>query len=84
MILGDSVTNPVDSYAAFIEAYTLTRYPKWKIQFGNVGISGDTSSLIKRQQLTNLNQIVAAEGDARKQLVQQAVQAGLNRDVFPR
>ena len=73
-ILGDSITEPTDSYAVFIEAYTLTRYPKWKLQFRNVGWSGDTSAFSQRQQLANFNRIAAAKGDVRKQLVQQAVQ----------
>ena len=80
----ESITEPTDSYAVFIEAYTLTRYyPKWKLQFRNVGWSGDTSAFSQRGGFTNFDGIAAAEGDVRKRLVQQAVQAGLNRQRLP-
>jgi lysophospholipase L1-like esterase len=41
-IIGDSITEQ-RLYTEYIETWTVTRFPKWKITFRNVGIGGDTS-----------------------------------------
>src|SRR6516225_9878539 len=47
VFLGDSITEQ-RLYTTYIEAYALTRYPKWKLTFRNVGWGGDTSWLRQR------------------------------------
>ena len=47
VFLGDSITEQ-RLYTTYIEAYTLTRYPDWKLWFRNVGWGGDTSWLRQR------------------------------------
>ncbi len=42
VLLGDSITEQ-RQYTTFIETYTLTRYPKWKLSFRNIGWGGDTA-----------------------------------------
>jgi hypothetical protein len=39
-VVGDSITEPSSSNAAFLEAYTLARFPNWKISFRNLGWGG--------------------------------------------
>jgi lysophospholipase L1-like esterase len=82
-IVGDSITEPSSSNAAFLEAYTLARFPNWKISFRNLGWSGDTSAYSQRQQIASLNSIAAASQSEREDLVGRAVKAGLDRDVLP-
>lgn len=43
MFLGDSITEQYQ-YSNDIEAYLTTRFPKWRLQFLNAGISGDTAT----------------------------------------
>jgi lysophospholipase L1-like esterase len=43
MFLGDSITEQYQ-YSNDIEAYLTTRFPKWRLQFLNAGISGDTAN----------------------------------------
>jgi len=43
MFLGDSITEQYH-YSSEIEAYLTTRFPKWRLQFLNAGISGDTAT----------------------------------------
>ncbi len=43
MFLGDSITEQYQ-YSSDIEAYLTTRFPKWRLQFLNAGISGDTAT----------------------------------------
>lgn len=47
LFLGDSITEQ-QRYTVYIEAYVLSRYPKWNIQFRNIGIGGDTAALERR------------------------------------
>lgn len=82
-VVGDSITEPSSSNAAFLEAYTLARFPNWKISFRNLGWSGDTSAYSKRQDFATLSSIAAAPQSEREDLVGRAVKAGLDRDVLP-
>ena len=41
VVMGDSITEQ-HLYSNYLEAWTLTRFPTWKITFHNVGIGGDT------------------------------------------
>lgn len=43
MFLGDSITEQYQ-YSSEIESYLTTRFPKWRLQFLNAGISGDTAT----------------------------------------
>lgn len=43
MFLGDSITEQYQ-YSSDIEAYLTTRFPQWRLQFLNTGISGDTAT----------------------------------------
>jgi lysophospholipase L1-like esterase len=82
-VVGDSITEPSSSNAAFLEAYTLARFPNWKISFRNLGWGGDTSAYSKRQDFATLSSIAAAPQAEREDLVGRAVKAGLDRDVLP-
>ena len=42
VLLGDSITEQ-RLYTTAIEAYTLARFPQWKLTFRNIGWSGDTA-----------------------------------------
>ena len=42
VVMGDSITEQ-HLYSNYLEAWTLTRFPAWKITFHNVGIGGDSS-----------------------------------------
>ena len=42
VFLGDSITDQ-RLYTTAIEAYTLTRFPQWKLSFRNIGWGGDTA-----------------------------------------
>jgi len=50
LFLGDSITEQ-QRYTVYIEAYVLSRYPKWNISFRNVGIGGDTAGLERRRDI---------------------------------
>ena len=43
MFLGDSITEQYQ-YSSDLETYLTTRFPKWRLQFLNTGISGDTAT----------------------------------------
>ncbi|MCX8495766.1 MAG: SGNH/GDSL hydrolase family protein [Akkermansiaceae bacterium] len=43
VFLGDSITEG-RQYTNTIEAYTLARFPQWKLSFRNIGWSGDTAT----------------------------------------
>lgn len=43
VMIGDSITEQY-LYSSYVEAWTLTRFPAWDIQFINVGIGGDRST----------------------------------------
>ena len=42
VMIGDSITEQ-HLYSNYVEMWTVTRFPKWKLTFRNVGIGGDTS-----------------------------------------
>ena len=42
VMIGDSITEQ-HLYSNYVEMWTSTRFPKWKLTFRNVGIGGDTS-----------------------------------------
>jgi lysophospholipase L1-like esterase len=42
VMIGDSITEQ-HLYSNYVEMWTLTRFPNWKLTFRNVGIGGDTS-----------------------------------------
>jgi len=43
VMIGDSITEQ-HQYSNFVEMWTVTRFPKWKLTFRNVGIGGDRST----------------------------------------
>ena len=42
VMIGDSITEQ-HLYSNYVEMWTVSRFPKWKLTFRNVGIGGDTS-----------------------------------------
>lgn len=81
VFLGDSITEQ-RLYTTYIEAYTLTRYPAWKLTFRNTGWGGDTSWLRQRVHPDEATLFAAAE-PAQSAMVEDAVKRGLERDVLP-
>mgnify|MGYP001329873303 FL=1 len=81
VFLGDSITQQ-KLYTAYIEAYTLTRFPDHRFRFRNVGWGGDTAWLRKRFK-TDEKALFSATGAVLDEMVEKAVQAGLKRDVLP-
>src|SRR5579872_2491027 len=43
VMIGDSITEQ-HLYSNFVEMWTVSRFPKWKLTFRNVGIGGDRST----------------------------------------
>ena len=81
VFLGDSITEQ-RLYTTYIEAYTLTRHPTWKLTFRNVGWGGDTSWLRQRAR-PNEGQLFAADEGTQQKMVEDSVGRGLARDVLP-
>jgi lysophospholipase L1-like esterase len=81
VFLGDSITEQ-RLYTTYIEAYTLTRHPEWKLWFRNVGWGGDTSWLRQRAH-PDEKQLFAADDASQQKMVEEAVGRGLRRDVLP-
>lgn len=81
VFLGDSITAQ-KLYTTYVEAYALTRFPKWKLIFRNTGWGGDTSWLRQRYQ-TDENALFAAADDVQQKMIETSVGMGLNRDVLP-
>ncbi len=81
VFLGDSITEQ-RLYTTYIEAYTLTRYPNWKLTFRNVGWGGDTSWLRQRTH-PDENALFTAGEASQQAMVEDAVKRGLERDVLP-
>ena len=81
VFLGDSITEQ-RLYTTYIEAYTLTRHPVWKLWFRNVGWGGDTSWLRQRAH-PDEKQLFAAEAASQQKMVEDSVGRGLARDVLP-
>ena len=81
VFLGDSITEQ-RLYTTYIEAYALTRHPKWNLWFRNTGWGGDTAWL--RQRLhTDEAQLFAADDATQEAMIKKAVGFGLDRDVLP-
>lgn len=81
VFLGDSITEQ-RLYTTYIEAYALTRHPKWKLSFRNVGWGGDTSWLRQRSH-PDENKLFAAKDEELAKMVEGSVGNGLARDVLP-
>jgi len=81
VFLGDSITQQ-KLYTTYIEAYSLTRFPEYKLTFRNSGWGGDTAWLRKRWK-TDEKKLFSATGDLLNQMVIEAVNKGLERDVLP-
>jgi hypothetical protein len=81
VFLGDSITEQ-RLYTTYVEAYSLTRYPKWNLTFRNVGWGGDTSWLRQRAH-PDEKQLFAADESAQQKMVEDSVGRGLKRDVLP-
>ena len=81
VFLGDSITEQ-RLYTTYIEAYTLTRPPEWKLWFRNVGWGGNTSWLRQRAH-PDEKQLFAADEAAQQKMVEDSVGRGLRRDVLP-
>jgi len=81
VFLGDSITEQ-KLYTTYLEAYALTRFPKWKFSFRNVGWGGDTAWLRQRAH-PDENALFAAKGEDQQKMVELAVGTGLERDVLP-
>jgi len=81
VFLGDSITEQ-RLYTTYIEAYTLTRHPGWKLSFRNVGWGGDTAWLRQRAH-PDEGQLFRAEGEDLSARVKDSVGRGLGRDVLP-
>ena len=79
--LGDSITEQ-RLYTTFIEAYALTRHPRWKLTFRNLGWSGDTAWLRNRSVIDE-KALFAADGATQQKMVEEAAEHGLGRDVLP-
>src|SRR6516225_4484159 len=43
VVMGDSITEQ-RMYSNYLEMWTITRFPAWKLTFRNVGIGGDRST----------------------------------------
>ncbi len=81
VFLGDSITEQ-RLYTTYIEAYTLTRFPTWKLSFRNVGWGGDTSWLRQRAH-PDEGKLFGADPESQQKMVEKAVASGLGRDVLP-
>jgi hypothetical protein len=81
VFLGDSITEQ-RLYTTYIEAYTLSRHPTWKLEFRNVGWGGDTAWLRMRSH-PDENQLFAADEETQSKMVLESVDFGLKRDVLP-
>ena len=80
VFLGDSITEQ-KLYTTYIEAYTLTRFPKLRINFYGRGWGGDTSWL-RMRSFPDEKVLFAAEGDDQQKLIEGSVNEPLKRDVI--
>jgi len=80
VFLGDSITEQ-RLYTTYIEAYTVTRFPKQRFNFWNSGWGGDTAWLRQRSH-TDEKALFAAQGAEQQKMVEKAVDACLTRDVL--
>ncbi|HEY1764594.1 MAG TPA: GDSL-type esterase/lipase family protein [Opitutaceae bacterium] len=81
VFLGDSITEQ-RLYTTYIEAYALTRHPKWNLWFRNTGWGGDTAWLRQRFH-TDEAQLFAANEADQEAMIKRSVGYGLDRDVLP-
>jgi lysophospholipase L1-like esterase len=79
--LGDSITEG-GKYTTYLQAYVLTRHPRWRLTFRNVGWGGDTAWLRNRYK-TDETALFAADKATQQKMVNDAVEHGLARDVLP-
>ncbi len=80
LFLGDSITEQ-KLYTTFIEAYTVTRFPKQEFHFWNSGWGGDTA-WFRMRSFPDEKAIFAAEGDAQQKLIEASVDGPFKRDVL--
>jgi len=80
VFLGDSITEQ-KLYTTYVEAYTVTRFPKQRFNFWNSGWGGDTSWLRMRSH-TDEKALFAAQADEQQKIAEKAVDACLSRDVL--
>src|SRR5438046_8492170 len=80
VFLGDSITEQ-RLYTTYIEAYTLSRHPDWKLSFRNVGWGGDTSWLRQRAHPDEAK-LLAAAPDEQQSMVSAAAANALGSDVL--
>ena len=81
VFLGDSITQQ-KLYTTYLEAYALTRFPNYNLTFRNTGWGGDTAWLRKRWK-TDEKKLFSATGKLLEDMVTEAVNKGLERDVLP-
>ena len=80
VLLGDSITEQ-KLYTSYLEAYTLTRFPKQKFTFFGRGWGGDTAWL-RMRSFPDEKALHAATGDAQQKLIEASVDDPLKRDVI--
>src|SRR5579871_6560398 len=68
VFLGDSITEQ-KLYTTYIEAYALTRFPREKLTFRNVGWGGDTAWLRQRAH-PDEGKLIAAKADEQQKMVE--------------
>jgi hypothetical protein len=81
VFLGDSITEQ-RLYTTYVEAYALTRHPKWSLTFRNTGWGGDTAWLRQRFH-PDEKKLFAADDATQQKMVEDSVGRGLARDVLP-
>jgi lysophospholipase L1-like esterase len=80
VFVGDSITQQ-RLYTTYLETYFLTRFPNWRLQFRNVGWSGDTAWLARRTSL-NESHLFSRDSALVARTVCASVDEGLRRDVL--
>ncbi len=80
VFMGDSITEQ-RLYTTYVEAYAVTRFPKRKLAFWNVGWGGDTSWL-RMRSFPDEKALFAAEGEAQQKIIEESVNGPLERDVL--
>ena len=79
VLLGDSITEQ-KLHTTYIEAYTVTRFPKQKIDFFGRGWGGVTAWL-RMRSFPDETALFAAEGDQQQKIIEDSVDGPLKRDV---
>lgn len=78
--LGDSITEQ-RLYTTYIEAYTMTRFPKAKFAFWNAGWGGDTAWL-RMRSFPDEKILHATAADAQQKMIEESVDGPLQRDIL--